>query len=114
MVKAMSHNISAGWSRSARIANGQQLSDAIENKYGRDTGVVVPAAFTGTALTFEVSADGVTFQPLHGTDGNAVSLTVAQGRSYPLPSAVLPWPHFKMKSGSVEAGARTLVVVIKG
>lgn len=114
MAKSIGYNVSAGWSRDATIANGQQLSLAFENKYGRDTGIVVPAAFTGTALTFEVSADGVTYQPLYGTDGNAVSLTVAQGRSYPLPDAVLPWPYFKVKSGSAEAAARTLVVVFKG
>lgn len=114
MAKNIGYNVSAGWSRDAVIASSAQLSGAFENKYGRDSAVVVPAAFTGTALTFEVSADGVTYQPLYGTDGNAVSLTVAQGRSYPLPAAVLPWPYFKIKSGSAEAAQRTLVVVFKG
>lgn len=113
-MKSIAHSVVAGWSRSARIASGQQLSDVIENKYGKETGVVIPSAFTGTALTFEVSANNSVYQPLYGTDGNAVSLTVAQGRSYPLPSAVLPWPYFKIKSGSAEAAQRTLVVVFKG
>jgi hypothetical protein len=113
-MKVIGHSLRAGWSRSITIANAAQLSSAVENKHGFDMGVVVPAAFTGTALTFEVSADGVTYQPLYGTDGNAVSLTVAQGRSYVLPSSINPWPHFKVKSGSAEGAARTLKVVIKG
>jgi hypothetical protein len=113
-MKSIGHALRAGWSRSIVIASSAQLSSAVENKYGFELGIVVPAAFTGTALTFEVSANGTTYQPLYGTDGNAVSLTVAQGRSYPLPAAVSFWPYFKVKSGSAEAGARTLVVVIKG
>lgn len=113
-MKEVGHSVRAGWSRSAIIANGEQSSSAIENKYGADLGVVIPAAFTGTALTFEVSHNGVTYQGLYGLDGNAVSLTVAQGRSYVLPAALLPWPYFKLKSGSAEGAARTLNVVIKG
>lgn len=113
-MKEVGHALRAGWSRTATIANAAQLSSAIENKYGAELGLVVPAAFTGTAVTFEVSADGTTYQGLYDTAGNAVSVTVAQGRSYVLPSELLPWPYFKVKSGSAEGGARTLTVVIKG
>jgi hypothetical protein len=113
-VKEVSHSLRAWWKQTGTIANGQQLSTAIDLRYAGELGLVIPAAFTGTAVTFEVSVDNVTFQPLYGTDGNAVSVTVAQGRSYVLPSAVVPWPWVKIKSGSSEAGTRSVIVTIKG
>lgn len=113
-MKSIGHALRAGWSRRATIANAAQLSTAIENKYGAELGVVLPATFTGSSLTFEVSADGSTFQPLYDKQHQAVSMSVSQGHSYALPAELLPWPHFKIKSGSSEGGARTLIVVIKG
>jgi len=102
----------AGFTTTATIAASGTKTDAIEIKASVAFGVALPATFTGTALTFEVSTDNVTYQALHNTSG-AVSLTVAQGKSYALPAELTAWPWFKIVSGSTEGSARSLVIVRK-
>lgn len=102
-----------GSNQAATIANGGTTSTVIDLVDAITAGVVLPAAFTGTALTFQVSHDGTTFQALTDQYGNAVSMTVAQGKSYTIPNEVAPWPFAKIVSGSSEAAARTLWIVRK-
>lgn len=105
------------------IANGQTVSDAYRASNTAAYGLQLPATFTGTSVTFQVSADnGTTYQALYeydtatddGSATRAVTLAVAQGRSYDLPAALASFTHFKIVSGSAEGGARSLVVVGKG
>ena len=96
------------------IASSGTVSDAFEAKEFAAFGLVIPTAFTGVAITFQVSHDGVTYQALYDTTNTLVSLTVAVSRSYQLPAALEAWPFFKLVSGSSEAAARTLYVVGKG
>ena len=96
------------------IATGATVSDAFDSRNCEQTGVVIPAAFTGVALTFQVSHDGGTYQALYDATNTLVSVTVAPGRSYALPAALGSWPHWKVVSGAAEAAARSLVVVGKG
>lgn len=95
------------------IANGQTTSNAMSIDRFRDFGLAMPGAFTGTAITFLVSHDGATYQPLYNESNNAVSVTVAADRFYQLPAALRAWPWFKIVSGSSEGAARELVVVAK-
>jgi hypothetical protein len=91
------------------IANGQTVSGIVETRGEYpNMGLALPAAFTGTALSFEVSLDGSTFQGLYREDGSAVSVTVAPGRSYQLPVELAPWPYFRIVSSASEGAARTL------
>lgn len=98
------------------IANAQSLSSMITLKGLSLVGILLPAAFTGTALTFEMSVDGTNFFPVSsGTDGDPLSYTVAQG-SY---AAINPQDFaginfLKIQSGSTEAAARTLICAVKG
>lgn len=96
------------------IASSGTTSAAVHADAYAMFGLVVPAAFTGTSITFTVSADGATYQALYDSAGNQVSVTVAQGQSYDLPSELASWPFWKIVSGSSEGAARTLVVVKKG
>ena len=75
-------------------------------------GFILPATFTGTAITFQVSADGTTFVALNDSSG-AVSLTVAQGKGYALPASVMGFRFLKFVSGSSEGADRTIQVVLK-
>lgn len=104
------------------IAASGQESSAFQGDLMQAYGLQLPAAFTSTAITFLVSADGGnTYQALYeydtttddGSATRAVTLAVTQGRSYVLPVALLPWGSWKVVSGSAEAAARTLVVVGK-
>lgn len=98
----------------ATIANGQTTSGAIDARGLSQIGLVMPSAFTGTTISFNVSADGATYQALYDATNTLVSVTVAASRSYALPSTLLAWPYFKIVSGSAEAAARTLTITGKG
>lgn len=96
------------------IASGQTVSSACDMRNCVSAGIVVPAAFTGTTLGFQVSHDGVTYQ-VHtaATGGTATSITVAQGKSYAVPTDVAVWPWFKVVSGSAEGADRDIWIVRK-
>jgi hypothetical protein len=98
----------------ATIASGASTSGAIALGAGTITGIVLPAAFTGTALSFQVSADGSTYVALYDSTNTLESMTVAQGRGYSVNPAVFAgWPYMKVVSGSTEAGSRDLILVTR-
>lgn len=98
------------------IAAAGTKSASIDLRDCRNFGFALPATFTGTAITFEVSHNNVTFQALND-DSGAVSMTVAQGKSYtaPRPDSTSggpgAWPYVKLVSGSTEGTERSIVVV---
>lgn len=100
----------------ATIANGQTVSAAIPTTGLSLVGIQLPAAFTGTTITFQGSVDGTTYQVVKSTtSGTSLSYTVAQGTYV----AVDPTPFYglqfiKLVSGSAEGGARTFSVALKG
>jgi hypothetical protein len=101
--------------RTATIANGQTLSSAIVLNGFTPVSILMPAAFTGTALTFQGSLDGTNFFDVKKSDGSALSYTVAQGTFVALdPTLFQGMTAIKLKSGSAEGGARTLTVAVKG
>jgi hypothetical protein len=100
----------------ATIASGQSLSAAICVGAGVPLAVQMPAAFTGTSLTFQGSIDGTTYQNVY--DGSMeVSVDVAAGRTVVLPAAALAaFPFLKIRSGTAgsptsEGGDRVLTVL---
>ena len=98
------------------IANGAQLSAVINCGGMALCGIKLPATFTGTSLTFEIcDTAGGTFQPLYNSVNELVSMDVTQGRWYAIDPAFFQGVQFlKIKSGSAEGGARTLVCQLKG
>lgn len=106
------------------IANGDAtgLSGAREIGANALTGIWMPAAFTGTTLTFMVStALAGTYQNLYDDAGTEVSVAVAAGRAVSVDAAsgkLAPWRFLKIRSGSsgsptTEGGARTIYLVTK-
>lgn len=98
------------------IANGQQLSSALNLKGLVLVGILLPAAFTGTALTFEASVDGTNFFLVKSTtSGSSLSYTVAQGTYAAInPVDFEGIEYLKIQSGSAEGAARTLICSVKG
>lgn len=95
------------------IANSAQLSGAANLTGLRLAGIVMPAAFTGAALTFEVSHDGTTYQELYWND-IAYSVTVAAAKNVSLTmNAFWPWQYVKVKSDSAEGAERTLTLILR-
>lgn len=79
-------------------------------------GFIMPAAFTGTAITFEVSnALAGTYVPLYDSSNNPVSMTVAVSRAYSVnPALFVGWQYLKLVSGSTELAGRTIICNLKG
>ncbi len=86
-------------------------SGVVSNVGATATGVILPAVFTGIALSYLVCAtrDG-TFVGLNNSAG-AISSTVAQNKAYLLPAELKPFPYFKLVSGTAEAAARSITVM---
>lgn len=101
---------------SSSIANGATKSGIINLNGFTLCGILLPAAFTGTALTFEASVDGTNFFTLKTTtSGTSLSYTVAQGNFYAIdPKDFYGVNWLKIVSGSAEGGARTLKLAVKG
>ena len=100
------------------IANGAQESDAKRVTAGFAAGLLMPSAFTGTAITFLAcdTMDG-TYLDVYDSDGNQVSVAVAASRACGLSGAeadaLSPYTYLKIKSGSAEAAARTVKLQLR-
>jgi hypothetical protein len=80
------------------------------------SGIVFPAAMTGTAVTFDFSFDGSTWYDVKETDGSDVSYTVSAGdvvRVDPSGWAFASPGYLRISSGSSEAADRTINLIFK-
>ena len=80
------------------------------------SGIVFPAAMTGTAVTFDFSFDGSTWYDVKETDGSDVSYTVSAGdvvRVDPSGWAFASPGYIRISSGSSEAADRTINLIFK-
>lgn len=100
----------------ATIANGQTTSSVITldplggiYPYGLMPVLllVLPAAFTGTSIQFDVSVDGTTFQRLYDDAGNALAVTVAASHTVAVPSLGAA-RSVKLVSSAAEGAARSI------
>ena len=97
------------------IASGQTASGEADLGGTTLVGVMLPAALTGTAVTFTAAlAPGGTFNPVTGSNGSALSYTVAANKYLAIDPALFHGVQFlKAVSGSAEGADRTLVLVSK-
>lgn len=97
-------------SSSVAIANGATVSSAADLVGHTLCGFSIPSAFTGTAITFQASLDGTTYQQLYN-GGSAYSVTVAADKYVTVdPSVFAGVRYVKLVSGSAEGGARTITL----
>ena len=104
-------------SKEVTILNTQTESGAIDTVGMALCGILLPAAFTGTAITFLVSdALGGTYVPLHSTiSGTLLTYTVVAGKFYAIDPKDFQGVRFlKIKSGSAEGADRTVKLALKG
>ncbi|UEM08052.1 hypothetical protein JL101_035975 (plasmid) [Skermanella rosea] len=96
----------------ASIANGQTTSGTIALNGSTLCGIHMPAAFTGTSLSFQAaSSDSGTFQTIQW-NGADYSVAVTAGRYVALnPSIYAGVSFLRIVSSASEAAARTLTVV---
>lgn len=95
----------------ATIAISTTTSDAVRLYACSAVGFQIPAAFTGTSITFLGSMDrGATFKQVRDQLGAAVTYTVAVDGSYPMDANVFaPYDQIKLVAAS-QAAARAILV----
>jgi hypothetical protein len=102
----------------AAVISASTTTSAVINLGGFTLcGIQIPAAFTGTALTFLVCSTATgTFVPLKtSTSGTSLSYTVAQGTYAAInPQDFYGVNYLQIVSGSTEGSARTLICSVKG
>ena len=80
------------------------------------TGLVFPAAMTGSAVTFDFSIDGTNWYDVVETDGTEVSYTVTAGdavRVDPSGWAFASIGFLRVTSGSTEAADRSIKLIFR-
>jgi len=80
------------------------------------SGIVFPAAMTGSAVTFDFSFNGTTWYDVVETDGTEVSYTVSAGnvvRVDPSGWAFASPGFLRVTSGSSESADRTINLIFK-
>lgn len=98
----------------AVIANGGTTSGEIDLTSQLLCGIIVPAAFTGTSLSFTVADEpgSLSFLPLYKDDGTQRTLAVVQGRHYTVnPADFAGVRILKIVSNAAEGADRTLKLV---
>lgn len=94
------------------IANGGTDSTIVDLGIYRLTHIYMPAAFTGTSLSFKVGYDANNLLPLYDAVGSVLyAVAVVQGRVYKMP--VADWlgvRWLQIISNAAEGGARTLTL----
>lgn len=99
------------------IASGGTTSEAVDTRMHSLTGVEMPAAFDGTALTFEAaSTPGGTFKTVEDDAGAAVSFVVAASMVVAPASAdrdaLYGKPFLRVVSNASESAARVIVLYL--
>jgi len=98
------------YSDTITIASSGTVSGALDLAGRALVGFLLPATFTGTAITFQVSVDGTTYTAVYNTSNAVLSVTVTQGRVYALaPTDLLCSRYIKLVSGTTENGARSII-----
>lgn len=98
------------------IASGQTTSGAANLSHGSTlVAIAMPAAFTGTTLTFTgCDTESGTYKALYDDAGNAITVTCAASRYIVLDAANFAGvPYLKVVSGSSEGAERTLRLITR-
>lgn len=101
-------------STSVAIASGAQDSAVIDISTWIAGGFVIPAAFTGSSVTYRVSHTQGSQVDLYDQYGTLVTTPVAVGRAYPFPQEAAGFASIIIRSSAAESAARTIALHKKG
>jgi hypothetical protein len=112
----------SGTGGTVTIASGQSLSPAFDAGAGRLAALVMPAAWTAAAITFQGSADGSTYADLYDDQGNEATVQAAASRAIALDvlaPLVGAFRYLKVRSGTGgapvnQAAARAIGYALRG
>ena len=87
------------------LEDGQTVSGIIALGPETLSAIQLPAGFSGTAITFQASIAGNTYDELRDSAGDVVTLTVTAGSCIYLdPVIVNAFAFFKLVSGTAQSG----------
>lgn len=94
-----------GGAATCTIGSGGTLSGVVNISGASYIGLQPPAAFTVAAITFLVSADGVTYQTLYDQALTEVAITLGTAPAYSISmgsigNLLAPWSYVRIYSGS--------------
>lgn len=92
----------------ATIANGASLSGGVNLRGRVLCGVYMPAAWTAAGLSFQGSADGVTYYDIHAALGEVTATTAASVYASVDPTPFLGVNFLKVRSGTSAAAVNQL------
>jgi hypothetical protein len=98
------------------VSDNATISSGVNTDGMLLTGIVFPAAMTGTELTFDFSIDGTNWYDVVETDGTAVTYTVTAGdavRVDPSGWAFASSGFIRVTSGSAEAADRSIKLIFR-
>ena len=108
------------YTQTVTIANGASPCSApVVCNGGHLVGIQMPASWTAANLTFQGSADGVTYQEVYDNNGVEVQVVGTQAAFIPIPPTLLgPLYALNIRSGTAgtpvnQGAARTLQLVFK-
>lgn len=96
------------------IASAGQDSTALDISAWVAGGFLIPAAFTGTSVTYKVSHATSGWVELRDQYGNVVTTPVAVNTAYPIPQEAIGFNSLVIRSSAAEGAARTINWVRKG
>tara|TARA_R110000851_G_C13028860_1_gene560912 strand:+ start:118 stop:492 length:375 start_codon:yes stop_codon:yes gene_type:complete len=98
------------------ILNGATVSDAVEIQIGAEiVGIITPAAITGTALSFQSSVDGTTYNNVYSYDDTAdLSIAIAASKDVSIdPSILCGRSNLKIVSNGAEGATRKILLLTR-
>ncbi len=98
---------------SVAIDSGETDSEPILAQAMAQSGFILPAAFTGTGISFKVSHDGETYVLLYDAANALVSVTVTQGRAYAFPISLFGFSYIILVSNAAEDADRQIAICSK-
>lgn len=94
------------------ISEDVDLSDAVDVSGVTVCGAIIPSTYNGTALSFQVSADGANYYPMYDTAGNSVSYTVSTSRYVKFnPDDFAGVKHLKLSTPN-QSGEDTVITLL--
>jgi len=98
-----------------KILTGQTKSEIVNVMGSTLKTLILPAVFTGTEISFEISIDGITFYPYYNIDNNLVKFSCTQGRAYGFAAIdFYSIQYLKLVSNATEGAERNLTLITRG
>ncbi len=99
------------------ILNGTKISDVLQLEEGYYlSGFIYPAMTTSVAFIFQVSADGITYNPLYDSTGARFSVIIpsaAAGASVLSTSIANCWRFIKLEVTDNQTGDKSITCISK-